>query len=450
MPPKIQPESTARLTRRSAPARQQQSDSDHEDPGPAVQESDSEREVHIPPRPTDGESERIRSLEKQVADLRNMISSLAHGQQRMTSLFEEDRAARTATPRLAPEVVLPSIERATVPRLSEAVRLPPTRNTRGPSLPALSRLPSEESASSSKKSTISEKITPLSDGLEHTFLQWSASIRDRLVVNEDHYPTDVSRRALIWSTTTGLAKTYLEPQYLSDSHPFESADEMMDLLGSYFLTGNESEQARNLFDDLHMGEKGHASETFPEFKARFQSAAITGQVANSEWFRYMWNKLTPQLRSRVAVVKSQWKGDYHTMVRELTAFDLERRRNNELNPLPTLSKRHAQTPPTRTTHTPLFKPKDQPPRHDTPALGAKRSFLPREQTSNRLRVSQPPAASGNCFKCGKPGHFQDKCPLNASVKEIQRLGPESEDDPKDGIEESGSESEESLEENEEA
>ena len=44
---------------------------------------------------------------------------------------------------------------------------------------------------------------------------------------------------------------------------------MMDLLGSYYLTSNEMEQARNLFDDLRMGEKGHTSETFLEFKARF-------------------------------------------------------------------------------------------------------------------------------------------------------------------------------------
>ncbi|ELR03668.1 hypothetical protein GMDG_06311 [Pseudogymnoascus destructans 20631-21] len=177
----------------------------------------------------------------------------------------------------------------------------------------MSRMHTEDPPTRYKKSTISEKITPLSDGIEHTFLQWSASIRDRLVVNEYHYLTDVSRRALIWGTTTGLAKTYLEPQYLSAMHGFRSADEMMDLLGSYYLTGNETEQARNLFDDLQMVGKGYASETFPEFKAHFQSAAITGQVSESEWFQYMWNKLTPQFRSHVAIIENQWNGDYQTM-----------------------------------------------------------------------------------------------------------------------------------------
>ncbi|ELR07456.1 hypothetical protein GMDG_08425 [Pseudogymnoascus destructans 20631-21] len=165
----------------------------------------------------------------------------------------------------------------------------------------------------------------------------------RNTLNEDHCLTNVSRRALIWGTTTGLVKTYLEPQYLSATHGFRSAEEMMDLLGSYYLTGNETEQARNLFDDLQMGEKGHASETFPEFKAHFQSAAITGQVSESEWFRYMWNKLTPQFRSRVAIIKNQWNGDYQTMVRELTAFNQERRRNNELNLLPALARTSTHT-----------------------------------------------------------------------------------------------------------
>ncbi|ELR03023.1 hypothetical protein GMDG_05874 [Pseudogymnoascus destructans 20631-21] len=271
-----------------------------------------------------------------------------------------------------------------------------------------------------KKSTISEKILPLSDGVEHTFLQWSASIRDQLVVNEDHYLTNVLRRALIWGTTTGLAKTYLEPQYMSATHWFRSAEEMMDLRGSYYLTGNEAEQARNLFDDLQMGEKGHASETFPEFKARFQSAAITGQVSLSEWFQYMWNKLTPQFRSHVAIIKNQWNGEYQTMVRELTAFDQERRRNNELNPLPALARKS-----TRTTAMAKASSASNPTRA-TSALSTQTAFLPKPAIPERLSTTVP-APSGNCFNCGKPGHFQDKCPLNATIKEMDRNDPEAEE-----------------------
>lgn len=58
-------------------------------------------------------------------------------------------------------------------------------------------MPTEDYPPRYKKSMISERISLLSDSIEHTFLQWSILIQDRLIVNEDHYPTDVSRRALI-------------------------------------------------------------------------------------------------------------------------------------------------------------------------------------------------------------------------------------------------------------
>ncbi|ELR03118.1 hypothetical protein GMDG_05951 [Pseudogymnoascus destructans 20631-21] len=152
-----------------------------------------------------------------------------------------------------------------------------------------------------------------------------------------------------------------------------------------------------------MGEKGHSSEIFPEFKARFQSAAITGQVSESEWLRYMWNKLTPQFRSRVAIIKNQWNGDYQTMVRELTAFDQQRRQNNELNPLPALTRTSTHT--TDTAKASALKPT-----RATPTLYTRTTFLPKTTMLEHVKTAVP-ASPGNCFKCGKPSHFQDKCPL---------------------------------------
>ncbi|ELR10637.1 hypothetical protein GMDG_04904 [Pseudogymnoascus destructans 20631-21] len=365
--------------------------------------------------PSEDIPSRMDNLEAQIQEVKDLLIILSASQTRIPSTLPVD----------AP---IPTVE-VTEQRMSrtrntpETVQLPPLRNTRSPSIPGSSRMHTEDPPNRYKKSTISEKILPLSDGVEHTFLQWSASIRDRLVVNEDQ-PT--SREE--------------QPQYLSATHGFCSAEEMMDLLGSYYLTGNETEQARNLFDDLQMGEKGHASETFPEFKARFQSAAITGQVSESEWFRYMWNKLTPQFCSRVAIIKNQWKGEYQTMVRELTAFDQERRRNNELNPLPALARTS-----TRTTDTAKASSVSKPTRA-TSALFTRTAFLPKPAIPERLRTAVP-VPSGNCFKCGKPGHFQDKCPLNTTIKEMDRNDPEAEEQWEEAVE---LQSDASLEENDEA
>ena len=82
--------------------------------------------------------------------------------------------------------------------------------------------------------------------------------------------------ALVWGYTSGLAKEYLEPQYLSDDETdrFHTAEEMITLLKSYFVTGNEQAESRAAFDRLQM----EKSETFPAFKSRFLSAAIKGKV----------------------------------------------------------------------------------------------------------------------------------------------------------------------------
>ncbi|ELR07875.1 hypothetical protein GMDG_02757 [Pseudogymnoascus destructans 20631-21] len=121
-------------------------------------------------------------------------------------------------------------------------------------------------------------------------------------------------------------------------------------------------------------------------------------------------------------------------------FDQERRRNNELNPLPALTRTS-----TRTTDTAKASSASKPTRA-TSALFTRTAFLPKPAIPERLRTAVP-APSGNCFKCGKPGHFQDKCPLNATIKEMDRNNPEAEEQWEEAME---LQSDASLEENDEA
>ncbi|OAF61646.1 hypothetical protein VC83_01827 [Pseudogymnoascus destructans] len=74
----------------------------------------------------------------------------------------------------------------------------------------------------------------------------------------------------------------------------------------------------------------------------------------------------------------------------------------------------------------LAIPEPSKPTRTTPALFTQTAFLPKLAIPERVRTAVP-APSGNCFKCGKPAHFQDKCPLNATVKEIDRNDPEAEE-----------------------
>ncbi|ELR06026.1 hypothetical protein GMDG_07737, partial [Pseudogymnoascus destructans 20631-21] len=118
----------------------------------------------------------------------------------------------------------------------------------------------------------------------------------------------------------------------------------------------------------------------------------------------------------------------------------ERRWNNELNLLPTLARTS-----TRTTDTAKASSASKPTRA-TPALFTRTAFLPKPAIPECLRTAVP-APSGNCFKCGKPGHFQDKCPLNATIKEMDRNDPEAEEQWEEAME---LQLDASLEENDEA
>jgi hypothetical protein len=295
-----------------------------------------------------------------------------------------------------------------------------------------------------RKTMLTEKIVPLDNGVDPTVMQWKASVMDRLIVNSDHYPTERSRKALIWGATIGRAKKCLEPRYLSESYPYQNAEEMIQLLSTHFLTGNETELARNTFDDLVMGGKDHVYETFSEFKSRFTETAIIGEVNKSEWFHYLWNKLHPALQKAAIGFKQQWNNDFQTMVNHLTSIDIERRRHAELHPTATarLGLGNLRKPNFGSSVSkPIYKSTSSH-RSFTQATGSN----PQTNASYRNKTADPvenfregsskPAgttASSVCYRCGKPGHFKDKCPANPEIRELVEVDLEDDSEMEDDL-----------------
>jgi hypothetical protein len=133
------------------------------------------------------------------------------------------------------------------------------------------------------------------------------------------------------------------------------------------------------------------------------------------------------MRSGSAILKKQWKGDYYTMVEDLTFYDVERRCNAELNPL-SLQK----SEPSRKSTAPIRATTPTRVGYSTARVSAsgaspfvRRSETPSAPLPERQRSSAP--LSGSCHQCGKPGHYKDQCPQNPAIKAIDGLESEEEE-----------------------
>jgi hypothetical protein len=338
--------------------------------------------------------ERFSSLATMMQELSTKLSGI---QQTMSTT-----GARSSTPIATP---IPHVENVEIQPTVE-----PTPSYRMGSTPAYEY---------HHKKTRVAHLDPLDDGEEPTFIQWRASIRDRLEFNADHYRTINEAKAMIWSATKGLARRYLEPRYItsSDGNKFKDQHEMIELLASYFLTGHEVEDARHEFRALQMADRTHPNESFVQFRARFQNLAVHGEVPDSELFYSLWEKITPQLRNSATPLKRGWNMNLNTMIEDLISLDKERRWNADLN----ASKTHT-TPSTGATST-VKKTTFSSSKVSKAPTGSNTYVapqVPRLYNPNLSKGSDnKDSAQTRCYNCNEMGHFKKDCPHETRIKLIE-------------------------------
>ncbi len=106
----------------------------------------------------------------------------------------------------------------------------------------------------------------LTDGTDPTFDNWKLQLRDKLEVNEDHFPNNRARMAYVFGRTGGDAQTHLRPRYAEESaDPFTSEEEMINHLSSIYEDPFKVQNAYLNYKVLNM----KTTETFSTFQTRF-------------------------------------------------------------------------------------------------------------------------------------------------------------------------------------
>jgi hypothetical protein len=150
-----------------------------------------------------------------------------------------------------------------------------------------------------KKSTKMADPPMFSDGKEVKFKAWKTDMRQKLLLNEDHYPTTTHKMAYLKSRCEGKALLHINPRMQEDaSTPCRSVDDMFDHLESVLHDPNRKALARDEYADLKIA----AKQDFTDFLAEFtRLAEEADQPAMDLRKRDLYKKLPYLLKTQVMV-----------------------------------------------------------------------------------------------------------------------------------------------------
>ena len=276
---------------------------------------------------------------------------------------------------------------------------------------------------SSKKSAKQPDPPVFTDGVDPTWDDWSAKIREKMRVNADHFSSEDGRLVYVLGRLGGQAVTYTYHRREKESpNPYVSYEEILDQLAETYEDTDRLENARRDLMRLQMLER-----PFKAFIADFQRLAHASRLAEDHLIQLLREKLPSRLKKPMLAQNAVVP---FASLRDLKDY-LVRLDNSHLHDLP------ARTKPSRATTVQTTRNIDR----KVTSAGP-----PRKVGSTRVPV---------CYNCGEIGHFKTdkakckedhqtprgKAAQDAAVNEIQIADIEevASDSPAEQLSDSGNE-----------
>ena len=136
----------------------------------------------------------------------------------------------------------------------------------------------------------------LTDGNDPKFEDWLTRIKDKLLVNTDHYPTDQIQRVYVIGRIGGEAATYITPRLRPDSSdPYQTVADLYQYLTDIYEDPNRVYVAKDDFRKLYIKKQ----EPFHTFYSTFTRITNEAQISPAELKYELNHKLPFDLQKQV-------------------------------------------------------------------------------------------------------------------------------------------------------
>lgn len=237
------------------------------------------------------------------------------------------------------------------------------------------------------------------------FKDWEIEVMYRL--EHGVYNNEGERILWLYGLTKGEAKKLLAPRMSPNNpHKFSKAEQLLSHLRSNYFNTMDKELAEDAFLALRQG----VTETFRQFKSRFDILAQESELPVNQYRKSLWRKINGNLM-KVLVTTQRLYPDYSTLADACLQADTDLRRAHDREQEEINSKRkytakqvafRNSISPVRTsdTHT-----ENRPGILKTSATG--RTYAPSSGQTSPGR----PNSERTCRRCNKVGHIEWQCDL---------------------------------------
>ncbi|KAF6520478.1 hypothetical protein HZS61_016895 [Fusarium oxysporum f. sp. conglutinans] len=233
------------------------------------------------------------------------------------------------------------------------------------------------------------------------------AITEKLTVNEDRYPTAVSRMAYVNSRLNKESYKLIQPYIFKGACRLPDYQDILDILQGAYGDPNEARTARRKLDVIKQRDRD-----FSTFYAEFQSLSLDSGLEGDALAPFLEKAVSKEL-SEMLLNNPPADYSYNTLVSHFKELDIRLQEYREKS-RPYIPKRSNPIPrvgPTRTRAERQERKSPSPRSGRSPPENPQLAGDPMD-LSNQRRYIRPNYRRENnqCFRCGSSSHYLRDCP----------------------------------------